>query len=521
MACSCKISFGLWALLMTAAAGFNGAAAQEADWGFDEIDTTPNELNDATGKALTRVYLDPDLDDGDTTYFNGDFGVRPTNADGQALQQDPLLRPESRDARLSQRLSSPTTATSPRTPVIVRPLSGSGLSFAQPGRGVGVQQRSRPDYEPLGIRMGSFLVYPSLESGIEYTDNLFESDGGESDDFLYVQRPRIVVESDFSNHEVGFEAGIVKTFHRDHSDQDILQVDARVIGRVDVVRSTSIDAEAGIIFDTEDGSSTDSPGGASEPTESVTLGGALGITHSFNRLSVSLRGSLVDIDFNDTVLAGGGSSNEDDRDRLETELRVRVAYEFSPNMTVFTEALMDNRDYDLVVDDGGENRDSNGFGVQAGLAFNLGRLANGVAGIGYLRRSYDDATLASIEALIFNADINWHVTALTTLRVLAMSTIEETTQNNSAGVVQHVLGIGIDHEWLRNLILGVDVLYTMEDFEGISRKDSVFEAALGLEYFFNRRLSARAGWRHVRRESNIAGSDFSNNIFGLGMQLQL
>ena len=41
------------------------------------------------------------------------------------------------------------------------------------------------DHQPLGLRAGAFIVYPSVETGIELTDNVFQSSQNERDDRGY------------------------------------------------------------------------------------------------------------------------------------------------------------------------------------------------------------------------------------------------------------------------------------------------------------------------------------------------
>jgi hypothetical protein len=41
--------------------------------------------------------------------------------------------------------------------------------------GQSVRTRPRPELDPLGIRVGSFRFYPSLEIGGRYEDNVFRS----------------------------------------------------------------------------------------------------------------------------------------------------------------------------------------------------------------------------------------------------------------------------------------------------------------------------------------------------------
>src|ERR1700722_20831561 len=43
--------------------------------------------------------------------------------------------------------------------------------------GVTVASRERPDFDPLGTRIGDFIARPQIEEGLGYDDNVFGSGG--------------------------------------------------------------------------------------------------------------------------------------------------------------------------------------------------------------------------------------------------------------------------------------------------------------------------------------------------------
>src|SRR6266699_1072721 len=51
-------------------------------------------------------------------------------------------------------------------------------------RGQSVVERPRPEYDPLGIRFGSFFLYPRAELDEVYNDNVFATKTGTKSDFI-------------------------------------------------------------------------------------------------------------------------------------------------------------------------------------------------------------------------------------------------------------------------------------------------------------------------------------------------
>src|SRR2546430_17302073 len=83
------------------------------------------------------------------------------------------------------------------------------LAVARPrlDRGETVTSRPRPELDPLGMRAGSFLIYPRLGLQEVYNDNIFAAESNEQGDFITLVRPQLDVRSDWTNHAVDLHAG--------------------------------------------------------------------------------------------------------------------------------------------------------------------------------------------------------------------------------------------------------------------------------------------------------------------------
>src|SRR5450631_4820785 len=64
--------------------------------------------------------------------------------------------------------------------------------------GVTVASRERPDFDPLGMRLGSFVLHPQVEEGLGYDDNVFGSSGGKLGSWILGTHPSLLVNSDWS-----------------------------------------------------------------------------------------------------------------------------------------------------------------------------------------------------------------------------------------------------------------------------------------------------------------------------------
>src|SRR3954452_4638018 len=62
-------------------------------------------------------------------------------------------------------------------------------------RGASILERPKPELDPLGIRSGSFLIFPKIEVGTSYDDNVFATENDKKGDFLFQALPSVDVRS--------------------------------------------------------------------------------------------------------------------------------------------------------------------------------------------------------------------------------------------------------------------------------------------------------------------------------------
>lgn len=63
-------------------------------------------------------------------------------------------------------------------------------------RGVSVNERPRPDFEPEGLRIGTFLLFPQLGLEERYNTNIYAQRNDAKDDFISRLQPELRLESD-------------------------------------------------------------------------------------------------------------------------------------------------------------------------------------------------------------------------------------------------------------------------------------------------------------------------------------
>lgn len=377
---------------------------------------------------------------------------------------------------------------------------------AQTTDSVSVRNRPRPEYDPLGRRVGVFDLNATLDLSVTSTDNVFAAETNEQDDIITAVAPSVRLTSNWLRHAVGVAAGARATQFADLSSQDVTTGYVNGFGRLDIGRDTTVNANALFAREVEDRTNPDAPVGG-DPVEYDHNDFSLSLRHVFNRFRVTLE-------------AGHGESNykgaQSFRDVAEDRGIVRLDAEVTPRLGVFAEAQVDQRDYD-----NNPNFGSDGQTYLAGLRFSLTDLIVGEASVGQFKRDFDGG--GSIDGVAVRGDVEWYVTRLTTVRFTASRDANEIGGVVISPYVETNFGARVDHELQRNLILSAGAQVGRREYDVIDRDDEFSSIDLGVEYLVNRNVAVNAGISRDTADSTGVNRyrDYEVNALTVGVSFRL
>ena len=373
-------------------------------------------------------------------------------------------------------------------------------------------------WQPRGIRVGTFTLFPTVDLGAAWLSNVFRSKPARSDAALEF-RPTLRAVSNWRVHALELRAtGNLSQFNEFPRESDrAYALEAR--GRLDITRRTS--ASAGVLREV-----VQEPRGT---LESRLRGGAradvttnearLQVDHRFNRLSVQLRGLVQDRTFEDTRDGSAVVSNRD-RNRMATEETARVAYAFKPSLAVFGEAGINQRRFEAAPADG-LRRDSDGERYRVGVSFGTtSQVLRGEASIGYGRQSPLDGRLPAIAGVLIDANLAWRVTALTSVLLSGSTDVVETTTPQSGGGLNRRVQAEVRHAFMRPLIGTASLGFSSTAYEGISLTENAVEMALGAEYYLSPNAVIFGRYQHALLRSSRSTAEWDADEVRIGVRLR-
>jgi hypothetical protein len=399
-----------------------------------------------------------------------------------------------------------------------------GPALAQQATGsdeaVDVRARPRPDYDAVGGRVGSFLVFPKTELQEQYNDNIFATQTNTAGDLITVMSPSVAVRSDWNNHALNFRSNANVARHLDHSTEDYEDLFAGVDGRLDVLRSTAINGSASFARLHEDRGSPDAVNGK-EPTKYMDFNAALTGSYQASRVLLSLGGTYEQLYYDNVATSAGTEIDNVQRNHGVGTLTGKVGYEIVRNYLAFLQTTVNQRNYEVTPDASGFNRDSTGYNIQAGSAFRISGITHGQVSVGYMNQEYKDSRFPPISGYSFNAGVTWNATELTTVYLNGGRSIQETIQIGASGYFDTNVALSVDHELMRNVILSGKLSYANDDYQGISLTYNYITAGLEGKYLINRNFYLGLGYTFLRRDASSAGQNYTSDAMMLRLGAQL
>jgi hypothetical protein len=397
----------------------------------------------------------------------------------------------------------------------VASLVAYGADGQEPDPNVPVTGRARPDYDALGIRAGGFLIYPSTTVNGTYNDNIFADKNNEEDDFIFLFSPQIVARSNFPRHSLNFSVQSDVGRYVDHTNENFWDYGGAVTGRLDITRSNRLTAGATVGRNHEERDDPEDPGAevTDEPVKYYFYTGNLGFQQDFNRFNFGVLGTFDRRDYNEEE----EDVNEDERDRNLYGARVRTGYFISPRINAFLQGGYTREQRDASNRSG---RDNNVYSGAVGTAIDFTGLLFGEAFVGWSLQEFDESQFDSESGLNYGVNLTWNPTQLTSVRLDGSGGFEPSDVGSSN--LSSEIGLRVDHELLRNVLIGGRVVYSRDDFQGGGGgTDNRVDVGPDITYLINRHFSVGAGYTFTNRGSDDSDREFTRNLITLRVTAQL
>jgi hypothetical protein len=399
---------------------------------------------------------------------------------------------------------------------------GRALSENQREKAIGNNKKLQYDddpYAPLGLRLGTFNVNTSIQSGLTATTNADSSAGGKSA-ILSETTLRLNATSDWSRHSANINAyGI---FRKSIAGQDLSQPIAGVDSELDLdlMRDLRGKIKFGYAVSPETAESPVVIEGTTEEPLTQTLTSSAGLEKAIGKLRLGITGNVERDIYGDAKLDSGGTLSQKDRNNTLVTGVLRAGYELSPSVIPFVEGELGRRYYDLTRDDAGYARSANRVAARAGVTLALTDKLSGEFSAGWLRETPDDDRLTPISGPSVAADLKWSPIRGTTVSLQGSTQVEGTTTAGESGDILYSGQLSLERQMRANLTGTASLGMLWRNYSGTDGYDFGWNAEADLTYWLNRYFGITGKIRHEQQVSNIQGRDYTADSIFLGFTAQ-
>lgn len=405
-------------------------------------------------------------------------------------------------------LISLVLATAAHAPVLAQvPDLGSLLGSPIPvdndrGRNISVTQRPRPEYEPLGVNLGGFSLFPLLRTGVGYSNNVFASTNSPRGDWFFAIDPEVRLASNWATNSLVIRGGAALRRFATTPLRNENGYFARANGVLDVDRDSQIIGSADVRQAYEGQFSSSAPGNELPQVSFVQSTGLVRASRKFGQLKATVVTDVSRLNYRDLTLLSGAVVDQDFRDSTVLRGGGRLAYDLSPATGVFMDVYYSGIAFDVDTVRGKPNRDGSQIDLLGGASFDISSTIRGHAGLGYISRTFNaQGVYQPVSGMAFDARAEYFPSGLTTVSAGAKRSIEDAIVNGASAYFSDTYRFRVDHELLRNLIVYGQGEYQRNRFVGIERLDQIGAVRIGATYLLSRTVVFSAGASYLNRNS--------------------
>lgn len=382
-----------------------------------------------------------------------------------------------------------------------------------------VQDRPRPSYDPLGMQIGIWEISAGLDIGMEYSDNVLAASSNEVDDILTVLDPTVGIAADWGRSSLALTAGMSIGRYSDFSSEDYNDFAVNLRGR----QRIGADGQLRIGLRASEGHDsrrdpTDEDG--LQPNRYALEAISSGFAGRFGTVDLDLDLEVKNIDYEDTP-GLNFVINNDDRNRRENRLVARIGLLAEQAISTFLEYQQDERVYEQRLDDSGVARSSEGSAFGVGIRLQPTGKLNGEVMLGREERRYQSSQFADNQRFWARSTLEWNPTGLTTVSLDYETRIDETTSSSTAGVEVDEIGLRIDHELLRNVVISVERRMSNETYVAATREDDIARWFGSIDYLVSNRLRIAFEVAANDRDSSASAQSYAENVYRLTLRTAL
>ena len=367
---------------------------------------------------------------------------------------------------------------------------------------VTVLTRPRPEYDPPGLREGSFVVLPLVAEGFGFDSNPRGAPGQGGSAFVSTQASLSAV-SDWARDGIGASASVDDRRYLQQPNLSRTDDSVSVGGRYDVATADHLLLSATHADLHVEPTGIDALSNERAVPYHVNGGTASYLFNLFNLSSLSFEpfALLNDTTYGATQLGGGRSQSNSYLDNTTATEGVTARYELSPLRRLVAVVRSAQSSFSHPTP-GLPRRDSVDVSVLGGIDYVADGLFRYRALVGYQIRDYASAAIKSQNAPVVEADVIWTPSLITTVEATVNRKIVNSTDPLVAAYTDTAARLQVEHEYLRDVLLNAHGSVESAEYQNNGGQQTIYGLGVGATWLLNHTQRVSATFDHTQSSSN-------------------
>jgi hypothetical protein len=391
-------------------------------------------------------------------------------------------------------------------------------------RNIKVTERIQPGYEQVPVPLGGFDFYPSFTAGPVYDDNVFAQPTNTQSDVYGILRTDLNIQSHWSRNFLQATGFVDYNGYANLPNESSVQRGATIDGRLDISHGFYLTGYATYQNLVEPRSDSGAPNFTKHPVQydEIIFDGQLSKT--WNRLRLQVNAKSDSFAYETAETPAGVPVFLEFRNVSVYTITGRFEYALTPDTSVFGEVIGNDHVYNSRMGDPSNfDRNSHGYEFAGGVSTDLTSLLRGELSLGYLSQSFADPRLPTEGGLGARGQLVFFPSGLTNVTLDGSRTYAESPLPQAPLYLTSNVGLRVDHELLRNVLLFGRASYEEDAYVNLARTDKRPQVEMGGSYQMNRWLAWKLDYRHLKSSSVgvDAGAGFKDDRVSLTLTARL
>lgn len=290
-------------------------------------------------------------------------------------------------------------------------------------------------------------------------------------------------------------------------------------GGLSISATAPIDSETSLSFDGGLGITQDLPGtvglspSVTTPPQVYTGNLDVGVDRQFGRLNLGLSGGVDRTVYGPTLRTDTGLTDNGEQNYWSANASLRVGYQITPIVEVFGQAALQRDMFDIPTASLGDYPNATNRTLRGGLAGKWNDIWSASASIGIGERVFDAASVGTIRAYLYGAELRY--TPDPTLTLTAGGETELTpagADNPGTARVRYTALANAQYTvntWLR---LRASAEWSHSDLVGTAATERGYGIGAGADYVFNAHTSLNADYGYGNYDNSTNGNTQTHRI---------